>query len=85
MEPSMSAGDETSSLMSSSSGRRTNQPVLTNSTLHLNSPTAFSSEKVGHVDGLSRLPDPQNLITNCIIGHLKLDQRFIRLCSFSEC
>ncbi|VDL22712.1 unnamed protein product [Hymenolepis diminuta] len=46
VEPSVGTGDETSSLMSSSSGRRTNQQGLANSTSHSNSPGQFTGERV---------------------------------------
>ncbi|KAM7539250.1 hypothetical protein Aperf_G00000048998 [Anoplocephala perfoliata] len=54
IEPYVSTGDETSSLMSSSSSRRINQQVLTNSTSHLNSPAALSTEKENKVTGKMR-------------------------------
>ncbi|KAM3177558.1 hypothetical protein ACTXT7_004311 [Hymenolepis weldensis] len=45
VELSVGTGDETSSLMSSSSGRRTNQQGLANSTSHSNSPGQFTGER----------------------------------------
>ncbi|VDO00461.1 unnamed protein product [Rodentolepis nana] len=49
VEASLGTGDETSSIMSSSSGRRMNQQDLANSTSHSNSLAHLSAEKEGKV------------------------------------